>query len=438
MIGPSAELLRFALAAVLVSPAAVVLPATAPLVLVAFAVLAVAVARDFAVLRREPRLAVERRLPRRSRVGCVDMVEIVVTNGGERTVHVDVVEEVPRSLRGEDPVFPALALAPGETRTVHYAIEPAARGEHMLGRLHLLRRSALGLLERRESAAGAVVHAWPDAARFLRGRAADRREGGRAGVRPTRQRGQGSELDALREYVPGDDTRRIVWGASARRGHPVVRLDRHERNHPVWIAIDTSRLMGAGFGGRTRLDLAIDVGLALAGGALASQDRVGMLAFDAGVHARLGPLRRRTDLGAFVTLLQPLQARPVEPDYRGLVRTMLRGFGHRALVFVLSDFTESDEDAVIASLGLLARRHRVVLVGLRDPVLRALDAGADLDDADGLGLYRRLVVADLLDWREKVAARLRRAGVDVIDATAAQVSARVLDRYRELRHGPDR
>jgi uncharacterized protein (DUF58 family) len=436
MIGPSAELLRFALAAALFAPAAVVLPWTTPLVLTAYATLALLVAADWLRLRRTLPLGAERRLPARVFVGRTAAVAIDIRNRGTDTAHVEIVEEVPRLLRRDDPVFRGVVIPPGEARTVAYDITPAARGDHPIGALHLLRRSRFGLLERRETLPGAVVSAWPDVNRIVRA-CTPRHRSGRVGIQAARRRGQGSELDALRDYVPGDDTRRIVWGPSARRGHPVVRLDRHERNHTVWIAVDTSRLMGANVGQQTRLDQAVDVALLLADGALGSQDRVGMIAFDRSVHARIGPLRRRSDLGAFVAFTQPLHPRMVEPDYRGLARALLGSLGQRALIFVLSDFTEMEEDVVVASLGLLAKRHRVVLAGLRDPAFARLEV-REPGGEDGLALYRRLVVADLLEAREKVVGRLRRAGVDVIDCAAEQISARALDRYLQMRYGPER
>ena len=51
------------------------------------------------------------------------------------------------------------------------------------------------------------------------------------------------EFESLRDYVPGDDPRRIDWAASARRGRAVTRLYQHERNHTVIVAVDASRLM---------------------------------------------------------------------------------------------------------------------------------------------------------------------------------------------------
>ena len=92
--------------------------------------------------------------------------------------------------------------------------------------------------------------------------------------------GDGMDFDSLRDYLPGDDPRRVDWRATARRGRLVVRQYQHERNHTVLIAVDASRLMAGDVDGRSKLDHAVDAGLALAYAALQAGDRVGLLAFD--------------------------------------------------------------------------------------------------------------------------------------------------------------
>ncbi len=439
MIGPSSDLVRFLLAAVLVSPAAVVLPGTLPIVVVAYvALIAVAVA-DAVRLHGQPRLLLRRCVPERTYVGRPAAVEIVVGNRGSDTARVEIVDEVAAALRTSDPSFTDLVLEAGAEQTVTYEVRPALRGDHPMGTLIALRRSSWGLVERRESLPPTFVRTYPDAARWVREQARPwpRRLGG-AGAAPTPRRGLGSELDGLRDYVPGDDTRRIVWGPSARRGRPVVRVDRHERNHTVWIVLDTSRSMGAWMENATKLDRAIDAALALATHALGLQDRVGLVAFDSSVHTVLAPVRRRSEIAAFVAATQPLRARLVEPSFRTLARTMAARAGQRSLLVVVSDFEAADEGSLAPSMELLVRRHQVVFAGFRDPAFAALDVRRPRADGYGLQPYRRIVLADLASVRERAILRLRRAGVDAIDVLPGQLQAGLLNRYLTIRYGPER
>jgi len=66
-----------------------------------------------------------------------------------------------------------------------------------------------------------------------------------AGLRRARPPGASTAFAGLRDYVRGDDIRRVSWTATARRDHPVVVEVEAERGQQVMIAIDCGRLMTA-------------------------------------------------------------------------------------------------------------------------------------------------------------------------------------------------
>lgn len=63
------------------------------------------------------------------------------------------------------------------------------------------------------------------------------------GTTPRLNRGEGDEFFSLRDYVPGDDPRRIAWKVSARRRQLVVRELEPNTSRSVMIVLDT-RLPG--------------------------------------------------------------------------------------------------------------------------------------------------------------------------------------------------
>jgi len=319
-------------------------------------------------------------------------------------------------------------------------VRPRLRGDRALGPAVALERSALGLWRRHTLAGeGQLLRVFPDASRFLRPEALNPdRVLETLGVRRSRRRGEGMEFESLREYVPGDDPRRVDWKATARRGRLVTRLHQHERNHTVLIAVDASRLMGGRSRGRTKLDHAVDAALALAYAALASGDRAGMAVFDARVRAELAPRSHRSGLGDFVELLRPVQPRLVEADYRALARALTTRQQRRALVVVLTDFVEADPASLVGPLALLARRHRVLLVAIRDRLFDGLDARSPAGADPARHGFRRVVLDDLLREREQTLARLRRAGLHTLDLVPERITAGVLNRYLELRYGDER
>ena len=76
-------------------------------------------------------------------------------------------------------------------------------------------------------------------------------------------------------------------------------------------------------------------------------------------------------------------------------------------------------------------------MAVRDRAYAALEDVA-AEDPNPLGLYRRLVVDELLRERESVLLRLRRSGAQTIDLVPEAITATLLNRYLALRHGSGR
>jgi uncharacterized protein (DUF58 family) len=394
---------------------------------------------DGLLLLRTPHIEIERHVPDRLAVGREAEFELALKNPGAQPVEVDLFDELPRDLCGQDPHFADVRVPAGESSTLRYRVVPRERGERALGVAAALVRSPFGLLRRRELCpAGAPAQVFPDASRFLRPEALDtRRLLALLGVKPAARQGDGMDFDSLRDYVPGDDPRRLDWRASGRRGRLVMRQYRHEESHRVIVAIDSSRLMGARGAaseegpGRSKLDHCVDASLALVYAALGSGDRAGLVVFDREIHARVAPCARRAELGLFVAALRDVQPRLVEADYRALCRSLLAQAGGRSLFVILTDFADAPGAAVQAPLALLARRHRVLLVAVRDPVFGDSSAQGRAAKSD---LYRQIVLDELLREREEALAKLRRSGVQTLDLPHGELTAPVLNRYLAIRN----
>jgi uncharacterized protein (DUF58 family) len=114
-------------------------------------------------------------------------------------------------------------LASGGTAAIEYPIPTERRGLLAIGPLDVRRRALAGLAESRAALGGTVqvrvlprilsVHGMPSGVRR-----------GHVGTDERVQYG-GTDLVGLREYMPGDDLRRLHWATSARTGTLMVRED---------------------------------------------------------------------------------------------------------------------------------------------------------------------------------------------------------------------
>ena len=71
-----------------------------------------------------------------------------------------------------------------------------------------------------------------------------RASGGAGGTRRSRQTGSSAEFSDYREYIPGDDIRRIDWNAMARFDRIFLKLFMEEQESAVTVLLDGSASMG--------------------------------------------------------------------------------------------------------------------------------------------------------------------------------------------------
>jgi uncharacterized protein (DUF58 family) len=131
-------------------------------------------------------------------------------------------------------------LGPGQAAGAAYRVPTARRGLVRIGPLRALRRDVLGLSQRTTTLAGTdevlvVPHTltlpFPSVG-----------SSGRLGqhLRMKSWGQTGSEFHSLREYVPGDDIRRINWKASARATALIVRETALEGVRRCTVVLDTT------------------------------------------------------------------------------------------------------------------------------------------------------------------------------------------------------
>lgn len=188
------------------------------------------------VQRTPPRLVTRRELvPSVVQAGEAARVDLVLHNADTRTSPALELWE-PVGGRGGAPMQLA-SLRRGESAAASYRIPTSTRGAIDVGPLRATRRDVLGLCRRTTEVPGGerllVVPFHSPVAFSSSG-------GGRLGeVLRMKAFGQtGNEFESLREYVAGDDLRRVHWKASARSTELIVRETAVEGVRRCTIALD--------------------------------------------------------------------------------------------------------------------------------------------------------------------------------------------------------
>jgi uncharacterized protein (DUF58 family) len=325
----------------------------------------------------------------------------------------------------------ALDVPPGESRQVVTSMRPTRRGDRYAHRVTVRALGPLGIAARQGShEVPWRVRVLPPftSRKHLPSKLARLRElDGRASVMI---RGQGTEFDSLREYVVGDDVRSIDWRASARAADVMVRTWRPERDRRILLVLDTGRTAAGRVGDAPRLDAAMDAALLLAALASRAGDRVDLLAFDRRVRARVEGATGTELLPTLVEAMAPLEATLVEPDYAGLVSTVLARMSRQSLVVLLTGLDATPvREGLLPSLAMLVRRHRVIVASVGDPRVDAMAAGR----GDAEAVYDAAAAERARSERAQVAELLSRRGVEVVDGSPDELPPMLADRYLAMK-----
>ncbi|MGZ3498521.1 MAG: DUF58 domain-containing protein [Vulcanimicrobiaceae bacterium] len=218
---------------------------------------------------------------------------------------------------------------------------------------------------------------------LLRGRNRPRNAG--AGS-PTLFRGDGYEFVELREYVAGDDPRRIDWAATARTGDLQTRVVLEDVALTLAAIVDDSASMRVGRE-RALLDAAHDALETWYGAALAD-DRCARIT-GAGLVAPPGMRGRRS---ALVCLNPPLPAREARFDLIVALETAYAALPRGSAILVMSDFFDL-QPSHERLLGELGSRFDCTALLARDPWIDGLPLGGFVHVRDAeTGVARRLFI----------------------------------------------
>jgi uncharacterized protein (DUF58 family) len=255
------------------------------------------------------------------------------------------------------------------------------------------------------------------------------------GLIARRLRGEGTTFEALAEYQPGMDRRRIDWKSAARHTRLLAREYEAERNNQIVFALDCGRAMCEPVDGVPRIDRAISAALTTAWVALKAGDRAMVFGFASKVLVTTPFVLDTRGFRRLQEAAAMLDYAPGEPNFTLAMATLATKLQRRALIVVLSDFTDpAGAELMLESVGRLAARHKVIFVTLAD---EELDAIAAAPPTDAQALAMAVSANALLRARALVIERLRQLGVAVIEAPHDRIGPRLLDAYLATKRGMD-
>jgi len=171
--------------------------------------------------------------------------------------------------------------------------------------------------------------------------------------------GEGFEFTELREYVHGDDVRKIDWKTTAKLGKPFIKIYREERELNVVTAV----MMGGStyFGTvRQKSELMAELVALLGFSAVKNGDLFSNIIFADKLYTMGKPNKKFFAIQDAVGKMEQFEMLGKDSDYRSFTDTLYKRIRRKSLLFIISDFVGE------VDLALLAKKHDVLAIVVRD------------------------------------------------------------------------
>lgn len=183
-------------------------------------------------------------------------------------------------------------------------------------------------------------------------------------------RGQGIELDSVRQYVAGDDIRSIDWKVTARTGFAHVKVFKEERERQIVLCVDLNSSMRFGTRNTFKSIQAARIAALLGWGGIEEKDRVSACFFG-DVQAGFQYFAPKRSGKSFCSLLKELSEEP-KATHQVFLEEALQKISRKvhagSLVYVISDFMDVSTSLMQdASLSFLSKKCDLVFISVNDP-----------------------------------------------------------------------
>jgi len=171
--------------------------------------------------------------------------------------------------------------------------------------------------------------------------------------------GEGFEFTELREYVYGDDVRKIDWKTTAKLGKPFVKIYNEERELNVVTAV---MMGGSSYFGtcRQKSEVMSELVALLGFSAVKNGDKFSTVIFADKLYFMPKAHKKFFAVQEAVTQVENFDMLGKESNYKAFTETLYRRIKRKSLLFIIADFVGNID------LALLSKKHEVVVIIVRD------------------------------------------------------------------------
>jgi uncharacterized protein (DUF58 family) len=207
-------------------------------------------------------------------------------------------------------------------------------------------------------------------------------EGFITGLHQSPYHGFSVEFAEHRQYMPGDEIRRIDWKVYGKTDRYYIKQYEEETNLKSYIVLDASASMSfssgahAGGAGITKSAYASYIAASLAYLMMQQRDAVGLMTYDDAVRSVIPPHATKVHLRRILLELEHLA--PSSKTKTGFaLHRLAERMPRRGLVIVLSDLFDDPAQVLAALKHFRHNHHEVLVMQILDPLEKSFAFGSD-------------------------------------------------------------
>ena len=176
-------------------------------------------------------------------------------------------------------------------------------------------------------------------------------------------KGRGMTFSEVRQYQFGDDIRSIDWNVTARYNEPYIKVFEEERELTMMLLVDISASESFGTDEQFKRDTITEIAATLAFSAIQNNDKVGLLLFTDEIELFIPPKKGKSHVLRIIRELIEFHPKSKKTNLEQAFKYLSSVMKKKAIVFVLSDFVDTDYDN---SLKIMGRKHDVTGIRVYD------------------------------------------------------------------------
>lgn len=357
-----------------------------------------------------------------------------VYNKGDYRVYVEMKDEIPDFNFKADSKLMTGFVDPKEKEVLKYEVIPQKRGAFSFKGLHVRYMGKLGLcMKTFRLDLNREYKIYPNLKNLRKYRLSIcNNRSFKQGQKSLKMLGRGTSFESLREYVPGDEYRKINWKATARGNKPIINQYEPEKNQHVHMLIDTGRPMSYTVNGHRKLDMVVNTALVLSDIVNQNGDQSALLLFNTEVNNMVMPGKGAAHRNKILEALYHIDHTNETSNYDDAFYHLKRKERHRSIVFLFTDFdTVEEAENLLKVLPVISRNHVIVIILIKN---ENLIAASEVKIRNREDMFNKGVALELLEERQKLINLLNRRGVFCIECPSEKLEFTTINKYLQVKN----